>query len=335
MALDVIPPVDHNQLVEDKIATQYKESSTMIAHIKALLSGVGDLEETYQELIILLDIDNAKGVQLDLIGRIVGQPRTLVVLTGAYFTFAPLADPNQPENFGFGDSPLHAVEPEIGGIFRSAEDEVEGGIELPDTLYRTFIKAKILNNHTMATPEEAISYYRIIFGWIPVIIKDGHRLDPAVPGDPNLDEPHSANVIVEAPREISVAELLVLQNLPPKTVGVAFQHTSFRGTSLPVLDPSLPADLITPDGSLAEFVVEQESGPVAISYQWYQDGAPVGSNQPTYGFTAVLAMDGEEIYCDVTNVVGTISSRIATLTVIVSPPWVDAEDWNDNEPWYG
>ena len=334
MALNVIPVIDHKELVEDSIATQYREAYFLKGHIKALLEGTVDLEQVFQDIIVLLDIDTATGAQLDLIGRIVGQPRSIAILDGVFFTFDPLGDITQPENYGFGDSPDPAEEPETGGIFRSEGESAEGSLELPDALYRIFIKAKILNNHALSTPEEVIYYFRVIFEWEPVLIRDGFRFG-SDPNNPATDEVYSANAIIESPRQISNLELLVLQNLPPKTVGVSFQYTSTRGGLLPILDPAFPQDITAANGQMIVFrVVELPGGLPVDIYQWYQDGQQVGSNDSFYGVQAVFDMNGHLVYCEATNEVGTVTSRVATLTV-TEPLWIDSEPWDDDEAWPG
>jgi len=90
---------------------------------------------------------------------------------------------------------------------------------------------------------------------------------------------------------------------------------------LPVLDASLPAD-----GSLS--VVENATGsmtfktgitqagnPDVYTYQWYVNGSAVsGANAASYTRTGLTA-GTYKVYCVVSNAVGSVASRTATLTV--------------------
>ena len=63
------------------------------------------------------------------------------------------------------------------------------------------------------------------------------------------------------------------------------------------------------------------------SYQWYQDGAPVGDGTDTYVVTTDLSMDGDQVYVDATNADGTTSSDSVLLTVtpVIVGPTIDTQ----------
>lgn len=72
-------------------------------------------------------------------------------------------------------------------------------------------------------------------------------------------------------------------------------------------------------------IVATGQGP--LSYQWYRDEAPVGSDQSSFTIVGVQAADdGATIRCDVTNLCGTVSSSSVTLGVGLCPTrvYVDA-----------
>lgn len=87
------------------------------------------------------------------------------------------------------------------------------------------------------------------------------------------------------------------------------------GSEIPVLDPNFPEDETVADTETANFNVVQTGGSPASFYQWYQNGAPVGTDSDSYNVIAELIMDGHEVYCDVTNAAGTAQSGQAILTV--------------------
>ena len=74
--MSVIKILDHNQQAKDRLLEQYKGSVTMQGFVDALVNQVQELEGVYCDLEDKrLNIDLAEGVQLDLIGDLVGQPR--------------------------------------------------------------------------------------------------------------------------------------------------------------------------------------------------------------------------------------------------------------------
>lgn len=97
------------------------------------------------------------------------------------------------------------------------------------------------------------------------------------------------------------------------------------------LDPNYPQDvtvnIIKGNTTSATFTVEilAHGKPAEYTYQWYVDNQPVsGVNGPSYTIYDITDEITHKIYCDVTNKKGTVSSRIATLTVTQSyPPTLD------------
>lgn len=73
--MTVVTPIDHLELAESRIATQFRESENFINYIGALLVEADTLEEVFFEILTERFLDTAIGVQLDIIGVIVGQDR--------------------------------------------------------------------------------------------------------------------------------------------------------------------------------------------------------------------------------------------------------------------
>jgi len=117
---------------------------------------LNELQTVYKDLMQLRSINTATGAQLDLIGNIVGQPRTLVNYDAfPYFGFdgATAAEP-----FGtLSDST-------VGGVFRSRLQEEGSSATVDDETYRFIIKARIIANTTRATPQAVIDGLNFITG---------------------------------------------------------------------------------------------------------------------------------------------------------------------------
>ena len=158
--------IDHEALAISRLATQFRDSTNLINYIKALLSEADTLEQVFQDILNKRWIDTAEGVQLDILGSIVGQPRILVdsVLL-SYFGFDP-----DPGASSFGT----IADPSIGGRFRGADEPTTGNRELTDGEYRVFIRARIIKNSIIPTVPATISFFKFLFDIEQVIIVDSN-----------------------------------------------------------------------------------------------------------------------------------------------------------------
>lgn len=190
--------IDHEQLAISRLATQFKESTNLIAYITALLKEANTLEAVFCSIIEDRTISNATGATLDIIGEIVGQPRELVDATlFSYFGFAPNL---VAESFGT------VTDPGVGGRFRELNEPSSGVRVLTDTEYRLFILNKITTNYTIPTPENVISILKMVLN------------NPMV----TITETGNASYTVEFDRVLTLNEkaLLLQTDLIPKPAGV-------------------------------------------------------------------------------------------------------------------
>lgn len=94
---------------------------------------------------------------------------------------------------------------------------------------------------------------------------------------------------------------------------------------LPVLNGAYPANVTVVEAAnaSASFSVQMESPgkPAEYAYQWYLNGAKIsGATNSGYTKTGLTAAKTYTLYCVVTNKAGTVTSRIATLTVKSAKP---------------
>ncbi len=87
----------------------------------------------------------------------------------------------------------------------------------------------------------------------------------------------------------------------------------YTGSGAPVIS-SNPRDVLVSFGEVAQFTVNA-NGSDPLKYTWYLDDSPVGNNEATLKITSALDMDGQEVYCIVSNQDGTDTSTIAILSV--------------------
>lgn len=195
--------IDHLQLAESRLATQFKESARLIAYLKALLVEANNLEQVFCDLLEKRWIDTAEGVNLDIIGAIVGQSRSIVgaELFG-YFGFA----------INLESGPFGSVsDPSEGDRFRGVSEPTTGNRILSDSEYRLWIRARIIKNTSSSTPEDIIGQIKFIFGAEVVLFQDG-------------DTEYSVSV----GKLLSGDEKSVLLNsdIIPKTAGVRANYLS-------------------------------------------------------------------------------------------------------------
>ncbi|MCH8821323.1 DUF2612 domain-containing protein [Patescibacteria group bacterium] len=201
--------IDHIQVALDRIITQYRESQILKDVIQIYGAEANELEQAFCDLINSHNIDDAEGDQLDIIGIIVGQPRTLLDANVLFF-------------FGFdGAAGAEAfgtlTDPTVGARWRSLSEDPTGNLVLSDTEYRLFIRARIKKNNTRATPEDIISIIRFIFE-APLV---------------NIVEGNDAEYCVQIGKLLTLNEQALIANtdLVPKPSGVSVCYSYFDPTS--------------------------------------------------------------------------------------------------------
>lgn len=151
-----IVKLDYLKLAKERLLTQYKESPNLIAYIESLLAPAVELENVINDMLSLRWLDTASGYNLDIIGEIVGQPRTVYNATSILF-------------FGFDTAVNSGTfgnenNPDVGERFRSEEEKVTGKIIFSDPEYRLLIKGKILANRTDCTVDDIENISYLLFG---------------------------------------------------------------------------------------------------------------------------------------------------------------------------
>lgn len=127
------------------ITSEHADKPHFVAVISALVQGLADMTAVTNSMPALFDIDDAAGQQLDFVGQWVGQTRDLSIpLTGIYLTL----------DTGPGlDS----------GALIGPFDPTSGLVSLPDTQYRTLLRARIANNQWDGTVPGAYTFMEAVF----------------------------------------------------------------------------------------------------------------------------------------------------------------------------
>lgn len=154
-----VNPFNVNDFVlesRENVTEQFKDKAVFLKYLDLLLGGSYEALLTLRDLMQLRSIDTATGEQLDVLGRIVGQGRVLI---GA----------DTYKNFAFEGVPISSTfgsknNEELGGYWYSAGRPAGDNIVLNDDQYRTFIKAKIMQNTTTGTVEDTLRFLNFVFG---------------------------------------------------------------------------------------------------------------------------------------------------------------------------
>jgi len=146
-----------SDLAISRILTEYSGKPKIEANLRAIITPLDDMQDTYASFLDLLSIDKAAGVNLDVLGNIVGQGRNVYLQldTGGVF-FGWDDDQNA---LGFGESSDDA----IGGYWYEEDEALGDEVKLTDDLYRIVLKLKIMKNTFRGTLEELYTLFRSLF----------------------------------------------------------------------------------------------------------------------------------------------------------------------------
>lgn len=129
---------DLQKIAESRILSQYTTSPLYKKLLEAITSEVQELLDAIVDLMEYRTVAKAKGKQLDILGKIVGQPRSSYNY-GSSFWFMPDEDGVGADNGRWW----------ISAVPQAVEEEMD------DETYRNWIWLRILSNHNLfsSTPE--------------------------------------------------------------------------------------------------------------------------------------------------------------------------------------
>ena len=120
----------------DLITNYHSQKPLFVNHIDLITRPLTDASNVVTSLITEFDIDEAIGVQLDILGKWIGRTRVVSQpISGIYFSF-------DTDGLGFDQ-----------GVWQGPYDPDAGFTNLSDDVYRIVLKAKIAINHWNGTNE--------------------------------------------------------------------------------------------------------------------------------------------------------------------------------------
>ncbi|MGL5726698.1 MAG: DUF2612 domain-containing protein [Plesiomonas sp.] len=155
----------------DRIYAQYRNSPKAVQWYNITSTMISNLTPVTSTVRRMWDIDAMSGEQLDIIGRVVVQPRE--------FTGQIELNPGLFDDAEFGD--------EDNAIFASLT--VDQDSQMSDDLYRLALKAKILKNNSDATIESILDGMNILLPNADVLrVTDGDDMSFSVEFYGNITE---------------------------------------------------------------------------------------------------------------------------------------------------
>ena len=188
-----------------RLLYQYADSPNLVSLLLALLAENCVLISTMDALETRLDVELSEGIQLDLIGMIVGVPRPLNIQIDPdeAFGFDPLevSDPGHPSgqvpDFGWSGT----TRQDRGGRFVGIYGLLVG--RMSDFDYRTLIKARIFSNQASGTTEDILAFLEYVLG------VGNSKVFPSL-----------GKVSVEVGRPLSGVELDIIAEMLPLAAGI-------------------------------------------------------------------------------------------------------------------
>lgn len=147
--------IDYLEKARSRYTDQHSDDPVFDRIIQAMIDQVAYNQGVVSDLeALLFDIDLSEGALLDLIGYMVGQDR-VIQGDGEYFGFL-----EDFSSLGFSS----ISDPELGGYWYSLSGGIRGGtITLAeDPVYRRLIKARIIFNNNLATPETLLRIVNLL-----------------------------------------------------------------------------------------------------------------------------------------------------------------------------
>ena len=172
----LIPYKERNYLggARDKYTMAFQDKPVFDKYLQLIISEVEEIQKVMKDLMQKRTLEEATGVQLDIIGRVLGQPR--VLLDVDFLEFFGME--GNPRAYKMGD-----LFSNIGGMFFDLNERMQGSISLDDETYRIMLRAKIAKNTTRATPEDMMWYLNFVFGTSASFASESNAVVIALIGD--------------------------------------------------------------------------------------------------------------------------------------------------------
>ena len=149
-----IEQINHTETAISRLADQYSESTNFLEYVSANMTQIDILENVLQDVLCMRSIDNGSDYTLDIVGKLVGQKRSVISANFLWFGFQGNA---QSGSFG------ELGNPSVGARFRSLNEPTASTRILTDEEYKIFIKARTFRNTTDCTINSILNHLSTLF----------------------------------------------------------------------------------------------------------------------------------------------------------------------------
>ncbi len=154
------------------LITPEHQKPNFLAVVDLVANGIGSITSLVQSIPGEFDLDNAEGVQLDILGQWIGQSRVVPnVLTLSYFGFSELGGGADGDQQPFGE----LTNASIGAAFYNLGDPIGTTTSLNDAQYRTILAAAIIRNQYDGSLPQLEQALEDIFGCSCAVLDPGLR----------------------------------------------------------------------------------------------------------------------------------------------------------------
>jgi Protein of unknown function (DUF2612) len=162
-----VPTTLPSVLAPQRVVSQYADKPKFMAYLAALTAMLDGIYQAALSLYTLPDIDASEGVQLDNIGALVGQPRSLrAAVPKSFFGFSIEGPGSFPQPLPYGEE---GATPNYGGVLWDEGSALADSAAMDDATYRRAIKARIVYNDVRpsATTGWKDAIYAVLFQIFP------------------------------------------------------------------------------------------------------------------------------------------------------------------------
>lgn len=194
---------DHGDIAWGNWLGQFVGKPRLEALVRSLQVPINVLDAALYQVSRSHDLNTAIGAQLDGIGSILGQPRTInAAIYIAFFGYS-----SQPATTGYGKAP-----------YRRFNEAYKTTAQLNDADYRTILRLKIVLNNAHGTHADILTAAQVMFD------------------EPNIlvETLLNGNVWIQIPKKISASDTIYdeAKGFIPKAAGVGLKIFDYAGPAV-------------------------------------------------------------------------------------------------------
>jgi len=201
-----------SERIPEMLIGQYRESPILVSFIQAMAFEADKLRDEIENVKLNRYLLNASGVQLDILGNILGIDREVVdFIDLIYFGYDIDAT-----SLSLGD----LEDASVGGRYRAADENPVAARRLIDSEYRALLFAKISKNSSDITPDKVLELTKNILE----IMFSGEEISVAINETGNASFEIQIGAALSGPNQAFIADLDIIPR--PTGVRISYLYTA-------------------------------------------------------------------------------------------------------------